>query len=76
MLDSLLDIAQEKKSELDDNDIKHLLLVNLDQDGQAGFYIYMFLMKFISCVTGFVSGGDRHEFDCGGMGYDGVTSKP
>lgn len=30
MLDSLLDIAQEKESELDDNGIKHLLLVSLN----------------------------------------------
>jgi len=29
MLDSLLDIAHKKESELDDNNIKHLLLVSL-----------------------------------------------
>lgn len=30
MLDSLLDIAHEEESELDDNNIKHLLLVSLN----------------------------------------------
>lgn len=48
MLDSLLDIAQEKESELDDNDIKHLLLVCLNFQirylDRSIWFLYMLLI--------------------------------